>query len=144
MKYSEKLKDPRWQKKRLEILERDNWSCQRCGDDESMLVVHHKRYFPKKEPWEYENNILITLCEDCHESEKTERPDIESDLISMLRALFLVDGLYSIAIGFSNMKLCHTQEVVASMLNWVLSNKKIQSELIERFFENLKNVKSST
>ena len=32
MGYSEKLKDPRWQKKRLEILERDNFRCQYCGD----------------------------------------------------------------------------------------------------------------
>jgi len=26
--YSEKLKDPRWQKKRLEILSRDNFTCE--------------------------------------------------------------------------------------------------------------------
>jgi hypothetical protein len=26
-KYSDKLKDPRWQKKRLQIMERDNWCC---------------------------------------------------------------------------------------------------------------------
>lgn len=26
--YAEKLKDPRWQKRRLEIFERDDWTCQ--------------------------------------------------------------------------------------------------------------------
>ena len=26
MSYSDKLKDPRWQRKRLEIFERDNWT----------------------------------------------------------------------------------------------------------------------
>ena len=37
--YSQKLKDPRWQKKRLQILERDEWNCQICHDNESTLVV---------------------------------------------------------------------------------------------------------
>jgi len=35
--YAEKLKDPRWQKKRLEIMERDEWTCQWCVDSESPL-----------------------------------------------------------------------------------------------------------
>ncbi|MFH2058397.1 MAG: HNH endonuclease [Pseudomonadota bacterium] len=142
--YQEKLKDPRWQKKRLEILERDGWSCQRCGDDESMLVVHHRRYFPGKEPWEYENKILITLCENCHDSERSERPDVESDLLSRLREMFLIDGLTDITTGFINMNVLHGQEVVASMLSWIFSNDNIQRELLDRFFEGLKNVKSST
>ena len=64
--YLEKLKDPRWQKKRLEILERDNWTCKACGETEKTLHVHHIFYFPKKEPWEIENGFLITLCENCH------------------------------------------------------------------------------
>lgn len=32
MTYSQKLRDPRWQKKRLEILERDSFTCQHCHD----------------------------------------------------------------------------------------------------------------
>jgi hypothetical protein len=39
MKYSDKLKDPRWQKKRLEVFERDGWCCQCCGDSESPLLA---------------------------------------------------------------------------------------------------------
>ena len=34
MKYSEKLRDPRWQKARLKVLERDNWTCVNCGETE--------------------------------------------------------------------------------------------------------------
>ncbi len=41
MKYSEKLKDPRWQKKRLEIFQRDEFHCQQCGDGENTLCVHY-------------------------------------------------------------------------------------------------------
>ena len=30
------------------------------------LNVHHKYYIKGKAPWEYEDDALITLCEDCH------------------------------------------------------------------------------
>ena len=65
--YSELLKDPRWQRKRLEILNRDGWKCQSCLDSESTLHVHHKHYHKGRQPWEYEDHELITLCEACHE-----------------------------------------------------------------------------
>lgn len=68
MKYSDKLKDPRWQKKRLEIFERDGFCCVYCFDDSSMLSVHHL-YYDKKNPWESDNDILVTLCESCHNME---------------------------------------------------------------------------
>lgn len=64
--YWEKLKDPRWQKKRLEIMERDKFTCQHCWSTEKTLNVHHKFYKKKAEPWDYEDWQLITLCEDCH------------------------------------------------------------------------------
>jgi hypothetical protein len=64
--YAEKLKDPRWQKKRLEIMQRDGFKCLACGDTETSLQVHHKKYVSGKEPWEYLNSDLITLCEHCH------------------------------------------------------------------------------
>jgi len=66
MTYSEKLKDPRWQKKRLEILEAAQWECSSCGDKETTLHVHHKRYHKGLEPWDYGNHELECLCEDCH------------------------------------------------------------------------------
>lgn len=65
--YSEKLKDPRWQKKRLKILERDGFKCCYCGDEETTLNVHHKKY--TGEPWEANNEDLETLCETCHSLE---------------------------------------------------------------------------
>lgn len=64
--YSEKFRSPKWQKKRLEILERDNFTCQICKSKESTLNVHHGYYEKDKNPWEYENETLYTLCEQCH------------------------------------------------------------------------------
>lgn len=68
MTYSEKLKSPKWQKKRLEIMERDGFQCQMCFDREETLTVHHKYYIRGNNPWEYDDDCLITLCEDCHQS----------------------------------------------------------------------------
>lgn len=62
---SDCYKDPRWQKKRLLILERDNWRCQACFDSESTLHVHHILY--DGDPWNVEDLLLQTLCESCHE-----------------------------------------------------------------------------
>ena len=70
--YWQKLKDPRWQKKRLEVMQAKDFTCEMCGDSESTLNVHHKEYFKDLEPWEYENNQLAVLCEDCHETRHNE------------------------------------------------------------------------
>ena len=66
--YSEKLKNPKWQKKRLEIMQRDNFTCTHCTDSESTLNVHYYMYLGK-EPWDTPSECLTTLCERCHEFE---------------------------------------------------------------------------
>ena len=66
MNYSEQLKSPMWQKKRLKIMERDNFSCSCCKSNHKQLNVHHYKYKPFKMAWEYEDNMLTTLCDDCH------------------------------------------------------------------------------
>jgi len=64
--YYQKLRDPRWQKKRLEILAAAGWKCQCCNDAEKTLNVHHLVY-KKGEPWDIPNDHLEALCENCHE-----------------------------------------------------------------------------
>lgn len=66
--YGEKLRDPRWQKKRLEILQRDAFTCRLCGDSQSTLHVHHLRYERGADPWDYPSSALLTTCESCHEN----------------------------------------------------------------------------
>jgi len=67
MTYQDQLKSPKWQKKRLEILERDNFTCQICGNKNDELHVHHIFYTRNTKLWDYENYALITLCGNCHE-----------------------------------------------------------------------------
>jgi len=62
----EQLRDPRWQKKRLHILEQHKFQCVDCGSTLKTLHVHHLIYKKKKAPWEYEDCELTVLCEDCH------------------------------------------------------------------------------
>lgn len=66
MTFKEQIKHPKWQKKRLEILERDEFHCANCGVDHETLHVHHYLYNKNSMLWEYENKYLITLCDDCH------------------------------------------------------------------------------
>lgn len=66
------FKHPEWQKKRLKILERDEFACVQCGTDQEMLHVHHTFYWDKEDeapPWDYDDDTLISLCESCHKDE---------------------------------------------------------------------------
>jgi len=100
--YSDKFKDPRWQKKRLEILERDDFTCKRCKDKTSTLHVHHKWYDKGKNPWEYSENCFVTLCELCHETEHSESNDYKGILLTTLLSKgLLAADLLSIALNIS-------------------------------------------
>lgn len=48
-------------------MERDNFTCQICGNKDATLNVHHLYYCD--EPWDAEDDCLITLCDVCHEHE---------------------------------------------------------------------------
>lgn len=60
-----------WRAKRQQILIRDFRCCVICKSDESLQVHHRQYHFVVQEsqfklPWEYAENLLITLCESCH------------------------------------------------------------------------------
>lgn len=66
MNYSQKLRDPRWQRRRLEIMQVANFKCADCNNREKTLNVHHLKYRHGAAPWEYLDAELVCLCEDCH------------------------------------------------------------------------------
>ena len=76
MNYTEQIKKTQWQKKRLEIFERDNWKCTCCKSNEKQLQVHHLYYLPNTLIWEYDNEALKTVCKDCHEILTNELPKL--------------------------------------------------------------------
>jgi hypothetical protein len=67
MNYAQQLRDPRWQRRRLEMLNAAEWKCQECLDGFQTLHVHHKIYHKNAAPWDYGDHELIVLCEFCHE-----------------------------------------------------------------------------
>jgi 5-methylcytosine-specific restriction endonuclease McrA len=69
--YGATLFDPRWKAKRKEIIVRDLNQCVICKSSNTLQVHHRQYHFLRrlnefKNPWEYDNNLLITLCETCH------------------------------------------------------------------------------
>lgn len=87
--YSDLLKNPKWQKKRLEIMQRDNWICRSCNDAESELHVHHLCYSEEK-PWNEPDENLITLCDTCHRAIHyiTSCPDIDIEVFVLVLKLY--------------------------------------------------------
>lgn len=79
--YAEKLKNPKWQKLRLKIMERDSWACQCCGDKETPLNVHHKIYVG--DPWDCPEDQLVTVCEDCHEIISLHKLDLNTGVFEI-------------------------------------------------------------
>jgi len=89
--YLEKLKDPRWQKKRLEIFQRDDWGCVECGNIKLTLHVHHEEY--SGNPWETSGDKLKTLCESCHSKKGSKIQQIES-FLEKIGVTFTIAGVW--------------------------------------------------
>lgn len=66
MNYQEQLKDARWKRKRLKVLQYADHSCQICGAQNVSLQVHHSYYINGAMAWEYPDGSLVALCDDCH------------------------------------------------------------------------------
>lgn len=101
MSYAEQLRHPNWQRRRLQILARDEWTCQGCLARDRELHVHHKTYVKGRLAWEYADEELQTLCKDCHQT----RHELEQELKALLvevcpgDAIELLTGYITLAIG---------------------------------------------
>lgn len=66
LSYAEQLRHPKWQERRLRVLERAGFTCEWCRDQDTTLHVHHKRYRKGALAWDYDLSELVCLCETCH------------------------------------------------------------------------------
>ena len=104
MSYSDKLRDPRWQKKRLLVMERDGFECRNCGAEDKTLNVHHKVYRRGRNPWDYPDYELTTLCEHCHEKLEDKLTLLrlsvqeEGSMVSLDEVLGFIDGRWAHAL----------------------------------------------
>lgn len=101
--YWQKLLDVRWQRKRLEIFNRDNFACRNCGlgGGGITLHVHHFLYRKNTEPWDYPNHELWTMCAECHKNEEEDREAFLS-LMSTLPAFTIGSLGHAIQILIGN------------------------------------------
>lgn len=65
-----------WRRKRLEILERDNYECQLCkreGKYNKGNTVHHIKHLEDRPDLALVDDNLLTVCGACHNKEHPER-----------------------------------------------------------------------
>lgn len=82
--YADKLKDPRWQRLRLQVFERDQWGCVYCRRKDRTLHAHHLWYDRGRQPWEYPPWRIVTVCDVCHDREHSDRAASEQFLCRSL------------------------------------------------------------
>lgn len=103
--WAEQYRHPKWQMRRLERMKAANATCERCGETELTLNVHHKRYVRGRMVWEYADNELECLCEPCHE----EQTHLDRDMRDLLfhvdkkRALAILAGFYCTTEGIEDL-----------------------------------------
>lgn len=96
-KYSEKLRDPRWQRTRLNVWDRAGDACECCGNGTRTLEVHHTYYERGMDPWEYPLESLMLLCDRCHDEWHSRKLKIDrllsgSSTTDLERVIGLIEG----------------------------------------------------
>jgi len=118
--YQSLINRKEWQDRSHSIKTRDNLTCQafNCSTPNSILQVHHLDYFNHKMPWEYPDDMLITLCEQCHKKEIT-RYKFEEGLFTALKMKgFLACDIYAMT------ALIHTDtKFITSLLSTIRNLK---------------------
>lgn len=119
--YKDKLGTAAWQRRKTEILVRDNLKCQayNCKTPDALLHVHHKDYLGGLRPENYPDDMLITLCENCHKKENL-RFNYEQQFYDALKLQgFLLPDI----IAFTTL-LHHDKNFTTNLLN---NLRKIQN-----------------
>ena len=116
--YYELLKHPKWQEKRLKIMEEAGFECQNCGSKDDTLHVHHLYYEKDKAPWDYPEEALQCLCENCHKEAK----GLQALLKEQIKQLAIIGGsaieeLIGYALGI---QASETSEVIEITSYWAM------------------------
>jgi hypothetical protein len=138
MSYYEKLKDPRWQKKRLEILNMYEFMCMVCQETEEELHVHHVYYEKGKDPWDYPDSALWCLCKSCHEEMQKQTTDLLKS-ISTMPGEFVPWGDFDSFLSIYSPRLDITKALI-NLINTIsnsplfnLRNKKVFKNYMKEF-----------
>ena len=64
--YQQQLNHPKWIELTKKMKEKEGWKCQKCSAVDKPLHLHHSCYVKGRLIWEYAEELLKVLCEDCH------------------------------------------------------------------------------
>lgn len=134
MKYNELLKTESWQRKRTEVLERDNYCCTKCGD-KGNLNVHHIHYVQGFNPVHQPICTMESLCFICHKKEH-ESKSMSSFVIS--RSTF--KKIYGFEILTKRTKTNNKTKTKKSKKNWNLSSSDAK---IQKLYDKINNKRNS-
>ncbi len=95
--FLEQYKHPNWQRKRLQILERDSYECRWCCASDDELHVHHLEYTKGHKVWDYSDDNFITLCKTCHE----HAGDVLLDVKRKLWNVVYLNALQNLSIAWT-------------------------------------------
>lgn len=141
--YKEQIKSPMWQKRRLEILNRDNFTCQICGATDKQLHVHHTIYIPGRDIWDYDDYRLITLCEDCHKEEHDCFNDVDG--LQIVLQSVRAEGFTNIEIKYLLEELI-TSDLILKFIAYLCKKKgnlyrERKVEILERLAKRREDIK---
>jgi hypothetical protein len=154
--YQELLKDPRWQKKRLEILGEQEFSCENCGDNKSTLHVHHGTYLKGKKPWEYPDELLHVLCETCHSEIEKCKEEVNHLLGTLsvcdfdsIRGILLAHSSRSDEeiiknISFSVFCFCHLMGLEENALMPIIIHMKRKQIMMSKLLDRINELSPSS
>ena len=117
-----------WMETSKRIKSRDHNTCQMCGCNDKPLSVHHLCY-GKDGSIRVEDDSLITLCDECHESQKYYREEC-NELLGDIRSKLTDFEIYHILQYISNSFLS-----VEGIPIW-MRNKTPQLEIPKEFAES--------
>lgn len=113
------------------ILQKDDYQCAFCSSDDNLQT--HSLNFSS-----HAANPIVTICENCLQSERKYRKNEEKNLLNELRSKrFGFQEVYSIAHGINNMTEFHVPSVMASVISWTLGDEDIMRKLCEMYFDDL-------
>lgn len=105
-------KHPLWQKKRLEIMKRDDFKCTICEDKEKELNVHHAYYDKNLKIWEYDNEYYSTLCKGCHEDIHLVKNELKLYIDKNFSSPTELLRMYEFSIAFNNLPDSDMKQII--------------------------------
>jgi len=136
--YQQKLLDPRWQKKRLEILSRDDFTCQSCFSKVDTLHVHH-RIYQAGDPWDTQDIYLISLCDNCHAHETNNLKFSSDSFTKILKSRFFSYEIDAIAEGFAEMPREYPSDVLSEVIKYSFSDETALESMVNMYFDSISN-----